>query len=203
MTADLFDREGSKQFVTRAYFGGWDTTAMNMVFLGRVNREWGQQYSRFLDGRPGRGVYAGVGGVPIPIQGINTSVDNILQSIGLHKTIDTSAWSMPERPNTAFTASERPERPFTDPGETTINSQALNERSSRSDGVQADPISVDLLLSVAINRQYYATRIRTSVDQKMGKREILGQLFGVKSGATEDWKLASAFYDHVISQRGM
>lgn len=198
MTADLFDREGSKQFVTRAYFGGWDVTAMNMIFLGKVDREWGQRYGHLLNGTPGRGVYAGVGGQPVPMQGLNTSIDNILQAINLHKTIDTPGRSSAESLKDAFRPSETAETSFTTQGVTLDNPTGINGHSGHSDGIQADPVSVDLLLSIAVNRQHFAQRIREMKAEGQSKKGILLALFNARPGATDDWKSASSFFDSVV-----
>lgn len=78
LTAATFGRDGSKQFVTRAMFGAFDTTAANMLF-GSVERE---QLAPYITGQPGRGLIRTVGKPePVPFQALLAEEADILEAI--------------------------------------------------------------------------------------------------------------------------
>lgn len=186
MTADLFDREGSKQFVTRAYFGAWDTTAMNMIFQGNVGSAWGEKWSYLLDGTPGRGIYAGLKAKPIPFQGLNVSVENIIDSIGS------------VLPGSSFGPGMPPES--LEPAFSGIGS--VSTIGGIQEVISGDPSSThDVIAIIRTNsaiRTYYVNRIRTYRDQKVSKKEAIRQLFAATPGSSAGWKAASAFYDEAV-----
>jgi hypothetical protein len=189
MTADLFDREGSKQFVTRFYFGGWDYTAINMVFMGKIDQEWVARYKPAIDGRPGRGIYAGPGQTPIPIQGPMVLANEIIDSIEMVKM------------QSVFTArkpSETVEGIFTHAGSGAANPGIANGVSSVSDGFQGNSNDVLDLISNPAVRQYLISRGKALKAEGKDKKGVIHSLFGARPGKTRSYQVASTFYDQEI-----
>lgn len=189
MTAHLFGRDGSKQFVTRAYFGPWDQAAMSMVFGGRVDREWALRYRTQLTGIPGRGVFAGPGEPPIPIQSVYVDETVIIDTIA--RTLPNGSGSTFKRPEPARTmANVFQDAPREEPGAVSVKDVQVSQTAS-----------VDVLSLLAIDgvRQHFIRRVLDSVGKK-GKRDTLYTLFGVTSGASQGWAVASSFYDDVLAQ---
>lgn len=79
MTAALFDREGSKQFTTRTYFGQYDTVALGMIFTGKIPEP--QEIAPMLTGDPGRGIMAGAGLRPTIFQSAYVTDEEIVQEV--------------------------------------------------------------------------------------------------------------------------
>lgn len=189
MTADLFDREGSKQFVTRFYFGSWDHTAISMVFMGKIDQEWVARYKPAIDGRPGRGIYSGPGQPPVPIQGVMVSTADIIDSI--EQVRMQNAMSSGMRP-------ERAESVFTHAGGTTPDpgvAKTVSSGPNRESEVSHD--TTELLQNAAV-RQYLALRVKALRAEGKSKKEVIAVVFGARPGRTKAYEAASAFYDEVI-----
>lgn len=83
MTSSVFGRDGSKQFVTRAHFGAYDQTAINMLF-GKVDHKALQP---MIDGTTGRGLIRVVGQAqPMPFQALRCTEHDILDAIAAATT---------------------------------------------------------------------------------------------------------------------
>jgi hypothetical protein len=197
MTKDLFDREGSKQFVTRAYFGGWDVTAMNMVFMGKVDREWADKYRNLVTGIPGRGVYAGLGGAVVPFQGLNASVEDILGSIALLTGLSPLS---PQTHDSGISGSLSQARM---PSETPETLSSALGSSSFAPGISGEsPVKLSEVIAAirgnpAMNT-YFTEQILSRRKLKQGKKEIIFALWSAKPGNNDGWTATSAFYDQVV-----
>ncbi len=189
MTADLFDREGSKQFVTRFYFGSWDHTAINMVFMGKIDQEWVARYKPAIDGRPGRGIYAGPGQPPIPIQGPFVTAGEIIDSI--EQVRMQSAMSSGMRPGTR-------ESIFTGPGSGVVYPGVAKDVSSDQGGFQGFSNDVLGLISNPAVRQYLILRGKALKAEGKDKKGVIYSLFGARPGKTQSYQVASTFYDQEI-----
>lgn len=90
LTAATFGRDGSKQFVTRALFGAFDTTAATMLF-GSVDKE---ELAPYITGQAGRGLIRTVGKPePVPFQALLTEEEDILEAIAAAAPPTTTALS--------------------------------------------------------------------------------------------------------------
>jgi hypothetical protein len=175
--------------VTRFYFGGWDYTAINMVFMGKIDQEWVARYKPAIDGRPGRGIYAGPGQTPIPIQGPMVLANEIIDSIEMVKM------------QSVFTArkpSETVEGIFTYAGSGAANPGIANGVSSVSDGFQGNSNDVLDLISNPAVRQYLISRGKALKAEGKDKKGVIHSLFGARPGKTRSYQVASTFYDQEI-----
>jgi|GEM_PF-3310867 len=78
MTSNVFGRDGSKQFITRAHFGAYDQTAVKMLF-GVVDHKALQP---LVTGQAGRGLIRTVGQTqPMVFQALHCSEQDILDAI--------------------------------------------------------------------------------------------------------------------------
>jgi len=78
MTSNVFGRDGSKQFITRAHFGAYDQTAVKMLF-GAVDHKALQP---LVTGQAGRGLIRTVGQAqPSVFQALHCSEQDILEAI--------------------------------------------------------------------------------------------------------------------------
>ena len=81
LKSTVMQREGSRQFVTRAHFGTYDTTIFNTLFGGNLNKE----HRALITGQPGRGIIRTVQSVtPVPFQAPLCTSDDIRRAILLH-----------------------------------------------------------------------------------------------------------------------
>lgn len=86
ITAEVFDREGTKQFINRVVFGTWDTIAINMMFAGL---EIVPSVKGLVTGQPGRGIIKSVNhSAPVAIQSFRCDEATILDAIESVRCID-------------------------------------------------------------------------------------------------------------------
>lgn len=79
LLADLFSRDGSKQFVTRAHFGVYDQAAIRVMFGGTKLQPDALQ---LLTGQQGRGLIRTVGQpYPMPFQALRCDEEDIIEAI--------------------------------------------------------------------------------------------------------------------------
>lgn len=106
LTAHLFGRDGSKQFVTRAHFGREDGHALRMMFGQPIN----DQARELLTGQPGRGLIRTVQQrQATPFQALRCTDDDILTVLPL--TNDTARAGPPAAPNEAPRTASAPRAP--------------------------------------------------------------------------------------------
>ena len=110
MSSNVFGRDGSKQFVTRAHFGAYDQTAVRMLFGAAVDHKALQP---LVNGQAGRGLIRTVGQAqPSVFQALHCSEQDILDAIQAAEPTTENAQivELVSHNNSAY---ERPESEFT------------------------------------------------------------------------------------------
>ncbi len=112
LTAQVLGRDASKQFVSRALFGAYDSTAARMMF-DSLSKGGAQS---FVDARPGRGLVRLVGmTAPAVFQSLHCSEQDILNYIALLRAHNDT--TQPETHETSFKSLETHETSFNEHSE--------------------------------------------------------------------------------------
>jgi hypothetical protein len=111
LSAKVFSRDGSKQFVSRALFGTPDPTLTRVMFGGG---KIAPDVAALVDGRAGRGLIRTAGQAqPVPFQALRCDEDDILEAVRLITDTQPTMPRVAEPLNKPRTASEPAEPAFT------------------------------------------------------------------------------------------
>lgn len=200
LSAQVFGRDGSKQFVTRAHFGAYDQNAVKVMFSNQLQLETRE----LITGQPGRGLIRTVGqSQPQAFQALRCEEADILEAIDIVRgrrspgeaaIIDIDP--TPPRASsggsvTTSTSSESAVQAGSDGSETsseTPSAELLNFASSASE-------SPELTINPVQQVAEIVQRLRA---EGRGKNAIIELVWGAKPGGSKAYREASNAYDRIV-----
>jgi DNA segregation ATPase FtsK/SpoIIIE-like protein len=175
ITHDLLKRAGSKQFVTRAIFGSYDGTAVNMLFSGKPS----DAHRALLTGQPGRGLIRTTGQVePLAFQALHCTEADILHAVNSGAE---SVLTFDQTP--AQHAESAPQH-----GDSTVPAPQMHTDSGecRDQG----GVTTEIRRMVWFLRNEY----------RMNKERTIKAIWGCSKGSNEPYRRASRLYDQIIRE---
>jgi DNA segregation ATPase FtsK/SpoIIIE-like protein len=174
ITHDLLKRAGSKQFVTRAIFGSYDGTAVNMLFSGKPS----DAHRALLTGQPGRGLIRTVGQVePLAFQALHCTEADILSAItiGADDVLTMDHLDIGHAPATPQHHASTVSAP---------HMHAENQECSNEGGGSPE-----------VRRMVWFLK-----EQKYNKERTIKAIWGCSKGSNEPYRRASQIYDQIVRE---
>lgn len=195
LSSRIFQRDGSKQFVTRCHFGSYDQVAVKMMFSGKI----AEDIRELVTGQPGRGLIRTVSQAePSAFQALRCDEQDILDAIYMgqrgQETVYTEPTSWPnseEQREANGTAQETMEMVLRTSHIIEANEQ---ERKTNSTDSQAAP-NISHPAPTMDKEKYYGVKYLRS--KGLSKSAIIKELWG-KTG--RNYQAVNAEYEAIVQQ---